>query len=179
MAGDDRDRLGDRRRSWEPTILLWLAGSGYALLLVVLTLLPIRSDPWRVHYPTEDHTPQLRVLRGSGTNPFLSSHPLHMLAEQVGNVLLFAPLGFLLPLLWPRVNRLWQVLALGAGTSLGVELAQIAMPGIHRADVNDVLLNTVGVGFGWLTLWLTGRMVAHRHAEPDEVEVGQSSTRPP
>jgi glycopeptide antibiotics resistance protein len=105
-----------------------------------------------------------------------------MLAEQVGNVLLFVPFGLLLlllPLHWPRFNRRWRVTALGTVTSLGIELAQIAMPGIHRADVNDVLLNTLGVGFGWLTLWLTRRAVAHRHAEPDDVEVGQSSTRPP
>jgi glycopeptide antibiotics resistance protein len=84
-------------------------------------------------------------------------------------------LGFLLPLHWPRLQRPWRVLALGAGTSVGIELAQLAMPGIHRADVDDVLLNTLGVGLGWLTLRLVRR--AARHAEPDEVE--QSPTRLP
>jgi glycopeptide antibiotics resistance protein len=99
-----------------------------------------------------------------------------MLAEQVGNVLLFVPLGLLLPLHWPRLNWRWRVTALGTVTSLGIELAQIAMPGIHRADVNDVLLNSLGVGLGWFALRLTRPAAAHRHAEPHEVEVEQRST---
>jgi glycopeptide antibiotics resistance protein len=142
------------RRGWppKPATALRLATITYAALLAAVTLLPIRWDPWRVSYPNEDHTPQLVPLRGSGTNPFQSSHPLHMLGEQVGNVLLFAPLGFLLPLRWPQLNRWWRVMALGAGTSLGIELAQLAMTGSHRADVNDVLLNTLGASLGWLTL---------------------------
>lgn len=152
------------RRGWppKPATALRLATVTYAALLAAVTLLPIRWDPWRVSYPNEDHTPQLVPLRGSGTNPFQSSHPLHMLAEQVGNVLLFAPLGFLLPLRWPQLNRWWRVMALGAGTSLGIELAQMAMAGVHRADVNDVLLNTLGASLGWLTLRLTQPAAAHR-----------------
>lgn len=172
-------RAAGRRRPWTPARLLWLAVIGYAVLLVAITMLPIRWDPWRGHYPTDDYTPQLIPLRGSGTNPFQSSRPLHMLGQEAGNVLLFVPFGFLLPLLWLRLNRSWRVLALGAGTSLGIELAQIAMPGIHRADVDDVLLNTMGVGLGWLALRLTRRAAADRHAEPDDVEVEQSSTRLP
>jgi glycopeptide antibiotics resistance protein len=150
------------RRGWPPKPTLRLATATYAALLAAVTLLPIRWDPWRVSYPNEDHTPQLVPLRGSGTNPFQSSHPLHMLGEQVGNIVLFLPLGLLLPLLWPQLNRWWRVMALGAGTSIGIELAQIAMASIHRPDVNDVLLNTLGASLGWLTLQLTQRAATHR-----------------
>jgi glycopeptide antibiotics resistance protein len=38
----------------------------------------------------------------------------------------------------------------------------MAMTGIHRADVNDVLLNALGASLGWLTLRLTQRTTAHR-----------------
>jgi glycopeptide antibiotics resistance protein len=147
---------------WKPTTTLRLATATCAALLAAVTLLPIRWDPWRVSYPNEDHKPQLMPLRGSGTNPFQSSHPIHMLGEQVGNIVLFLPFGLLLPLLWPQLNRLWRVMALGAGASVGIELAQIAMAGIHRADVNDVILNTLGAGLGWLILRLTQRAAAHR-----------------
>lgn len=154
------------RRGWPPKPALRLATATYAALLAAVTLLPIQWDPWRVSYPNEDHTPQLVPLRGSGTNPFQSSHPIHMLGEQVGNIVLFMPFGLLVPLLWPQLNRWWRVMALGAGTSAGIELTQIAMAGIHRADVNDVLLNTVGAGLGWLTLRLTQRTTAHRQTSP-------------
>jgi glycopeptide antibiotics resistance protein len=152
------------RRGWpqKPATALRLATATYTALLAAVTLLPIQWDPWRVSYPNEDHTPQLVPLRGSGTNPFQSSHPIHMLSEQVGNILLFLPFGLLLPLRWPQLNHGWRVMALGVGTSLGIELAQMAMTGIHRADVNDVLLNALGASLGWLTLRLTQRTTAHR-----------------
>jgi glycopeptide antibiotics resistance protein len=154
------------RRLRKPATRLRLVVVAYALALATITLLPIRWDPWRVQHPNGDYRPQLMPLRGSGTNPFQSSHPLHMLSEHIGNVLLFMPFGFLLPLLWPCLNRPWRPMALGAGTSVGIEFTQIAMPGIHRADINDVLLNTLGVGLGWLTLWLTRRAAVHRQARP-------------
>jgi glycopeptide antibiotics resistance protein len=71
-------------------------------------------------------------------------------------VLLFAPLGFLLPLLVPAVRRWWQVLAVGAGSSLCIELYQLAWPGVRRASVDDVLLNALGALLGFTALRLTG-----------------------
>jgi len=167
MACEDGEPAGSgRRRPWKPIILVQLGIIVYAVLVVAITVLPIRWDPWRHHYPTDDYRPQLRPLRGSGTNPFQSGDPLHMLGEHVGNVLLFAPYGLLLPLRWPQLKRPWRLIGLGAVTSLGIELAQITMPGIHRADINDVLLNTLGVALGWLTLRLARRTGAHGQARP-------------
>jgi VanZ family protein len=53
-------------------------------------------------------------------------------------------------------------LTLGAMISFGIELAQVPMSGIHRADVNDVIPNTLGSGLGWLALRLGQRVAAHR-----------------
>lgn len=143
---------------------LRLAAGVYAALVLAVTVLPMRLDPWSRSYPNDDFHPELRPLRGDGTNVIDSGDPLHMLAEHLGNVLLFVPFGFLLPLLVPRLNRCWQVVALGAATSLGIEAAQVVMPGIHRADVDDVILNTVGVACGWLLLRLAGRRTARQRA---------------
>lgn len=142
-------------RRWErqPGVRwLRLVAVVYAVLVVAVTLLPMRWDPWLRSYPNDDYHPELMPLRGDGTNVIGSGDPMHMLAEHVGNVLLFVPFGFLLPLLVPRLNRFWRVVSLGAATSLCIEATQVAMPGIHRADVNDLILNTVGVGSGWLLL---------------------------
>jgi glycopeptide antibiotics resistance protein len=159
-----------RRGSRKPVTTLRLAAVLYAVLLVAITLLPLRWDPWRTSYPTDNYKPQLMPLRGSGTNPLRSSHPLHMMAEQLSNILLFVPFGFLLPLLWPRLNTPWRVIGLGALISLGIELAQVVMPGIHRADVNDVLLNTLGTSLGCLGLRWTGWWrVTERFVGDDQV----------
>lgn len=145
---------------------LRLAAAVYAGLVLTITSLPMRWDPWVRSYPNDDYHPELVPLRGDGTNVIGSGDPVHMLAEHVGNVLLFVPFGFLLPLLVPQLNRFWRVVSLGAATSLCIEAAQAAMPGIHRADVNDVILNTVGVGAGWLLLRLAGRRATRQQAQP-------------
>jgi glycopeptide antibiotics resistance protein len=77
-------------------------------------------------------------------------------------VLLFVPLGILVPLLLPRLGRPWRVLAVGAGVSLLVELAQLPMPGVRRADVNDLLMNVAGTGLGWLLYALASRAGGRR-----------------
>jgi glycopeptide antibiotics resistance protein len=145
---------------------LRLAAVVYVVLVLAITILPMRWDPWLRSYPNDDYHPELVPLRGDGTNVIGSGDPVHMLTEHVGNVLLFVPFGFLLPLLVPRLNRFWRVVALGAATSLCIEVAQVAMPGIHRADVNDLILNTVGVGSGWLLLRLVGRRTPRQQERP-------------
>ena len=171
MASDSGGRaVPHRRRAFKAGAKLRLLAVVYAALLVAATLLPIRWEPGLVRYPGDDYRPQLVPLRGSGTDVFKSRHPLHMLGEHVGNVVLFMPFGFLLPLLEPRSDRRGRVVALGAATSLGIELSQIAMPGIHRADVNDLILNTLGVGLGWLALGVVDRVAASRLPGPGDAE---------
>ncbi|WP_258366231.1 VanZ family protein [Curtobacterium sp. MCPF17_031] len=77
--------------------------------------------------------------------------------DAVVNMLVFLPLGILVPLLVSRPT--WRrVVAVIAGISVAVELAQFITAdlaaGGHIADVNDWLCNTAGgaVGFGLLTV---------------------------
>lgn len=63
------------------------------------------------------------------------------------NILLFLPLGLLVPLIWSRLGRFWQVLCLGAGFSLFVELTQLL--NIRASDVDDLILNTAGTALGF------------------------------
>lgn len=63
------------------------------------------------------------------------------------NILLFVPLGFLLPFLWKDYQKAGKVILFGLCLSLGVELLQIFV--IMRAtDVDDLLLNTLGTALG-------------------------------
>jgi glycopeptide antibiotics resistance protein len=125
----------------------------YVGALVVVTLLPINWSLGRSRWPS-DYRPQLVPLEGILVE--LGNSPVETLAELFGNVLLFAPLGVLLPLLVPAMRRWWRVLAIGAGVSLLIELYQLAWPGVRKASANDLLMNALGALLGFAALRLTG-----------------------
>lgn len=70
------------------------------------------------------------------------------------NILLFAPLGILTPLLWEKGRRACSVAGLGAAVSLLVELSQLLDN--RSSDVDDLIVNTAGalLGFGGYKLWV-------------------------
>ncbi|MER6426076.1 VanZ family protein [Streptomyces sp. NPDC001137] len=68
----------------------------------------------------------------------------------VGNLLVFAALGFLGPLRFAALASVRRVLALGAGCSVLVETAQYVLQLDRVSSVDDVLLNTAGAGLAAL-----------------------------
>ena len=76
------------------------------------------------------------------------------------NIVLFLPLGFLLPLIWPNYNRFWRILIFGAALSLLIELSQLL--NIRSTDIDDLLLNTLGAMAGYACLPLA-RLVSGKH----------------
>jgi glycopeptide antibiotics resistance protein len=136
-----------------------VAALAYVVMLAVVTLLPIHWTLGLFKGPS-NYEPQL-VPFGGIRGDFANS-PVEALAELVGNVLLFAPLGFLLPLLVPAMRRWGRVLGAGAAVSLAIELYQLALPGVRKASVNDVLTNALGALLGFATLRLTESFRARR-----------------
>lgn len=71
-----------------------------------------------------------------------------------GNVLVFAPLGLLLPAIWPRFAGPGSIALAGLAVSLSIELTQLAVSlalgtWYRMSDVDDVLLNVAGVLLGY------------------------------
>ena len=71
-----------------------------------------------------------------------------------GNILMFVPLGVLLPVLFKPMRRLWLLFIVGLGVSVFVEGFQFVemMGGLvfYRAvDIDDVILNALGAVLGW------------------------------
>ena len=66
----------------------------------------------------------------------------------LGNICIFIPIGFLLPLLWKGYNRLWKVTLMGFLISLFIETAQLRQA--RSSDIDDLWLNTVGVMVGYV-----------------------------
>ena len=69
----------------------------------------------------------------------------------LGNVAMFVPYGVFLPTMWPSLQRAWKAIPMGMLTIALVEICQLfTLRG--RCDVDDVLLNMMGIILGY-GLW--------------------------
>lgn len=75
---------------------------------------------------------------------------LNRLINMLGNLVLFFPVGFLLPLVSECFKKLKPALAVGAFISLMIEIIQYFIG--RSADVDDVILNILGFFCGYAAL---------------------------
>lgn len=66
----------------------------------------------------------------------------------IGNIIMFIPIGFLLPLLWRKFQSGFATISLGFLISLSIEILQL--PQMRSSDVDDLWLNTLGTGLGYV-----------------------------
>ncbi|GAA2683757.1 MULTISPECIES: VanZ family protein [Actinosynnema] len=125
---------------------------------------PRRTGPWRTSVAEVGMVygtlPWLWITLMPGENAGevpgrLSLVPLRDLLEMgplgiVGNLLVFAALGFFAPIRFPALATAPRVLALGALCSLLVETAQYALQLDRVSSVDDVLLNATGTALAAL-----------------------------
>lgn len=75
----------------------------------------------------------------------------------IGNVILFIPLGFLIPAIWRKMRKQVKIVAIGFLVSLSIELSQFLFT--HRvANIDDVLLNSFGTWIGACIFYLCYRL---------------------
>lgn len=68
------------------------------------------------------------------------------------NIIMFMPLGFLLPFIWSKFRNLSKVFCVGLCFSLAIEFCQLFN---HRAtDIDDLMMNSLGAVLGYL-IWLS------------------------
>ncbi|WP_433758647.1 VanZ family protein [Nocardia sp. CA-135398] len=94
------------------------------------------------------------ILTPTGTGRSVNAVPLCDLIDQLrndrvaeqlgGNLLVFAALGFLLPIRWAWFADLWRLLMVGAVLSIVVEMSQFASGIGRHSSVDDVLVNAIG-----------------------------------
>lgn len=79
----------------------------------------------------------------------------HAVINLVGNVVMFVPLGFFLPVIWQSLRRLRFCMLCGASIILCIEIVQLfTLTG--SCDIDDLLLNLIGIGLGYV-LFLFGK----------------------
>ncbi|SHH96477.1 VanZ family protein [Desulfosporosinus lacus] len=66
----------------------------------------------------------------------------------IENILLFIPLGFMLPFIWKKYEVLRKTALSGIKFSLIIELSQLFNRRI--TDIDDLLMNTLGALIGWV-----------------------------
>ena len=73
--------------------------------------------------------------------------PVSYLKNTILNILLFVPLGFLLPTVWNEYRSTQKTLFTGLGISLIIEILQMFT--FRLTDVDDLITNTVGTILGY------------------------------
>jgi glycopeptide antibiotics resistance protein len=133
----------------------------YAAVLVAATTLPLpssdevacqspASSQWLMA-PGDMLAEATRAVQQTG---LLSPTTRYELGLALGNILLFAPLGLLVAIGARRGPIVTAVLAVGA--SMALETLQLTgLLGLYpcayrQADLDDVLMNTVGALLGWV-----------------------------
>lgn len=120
-------------------LLVYLAGVGLftdpSLALLLVGHLP---QPSLVLIPFADMISVVKSPEAPGLGPFVNI---------AGNIALLFPLGLFLPLFWRWFERAGRTIGWCFGTSLSIELIQLAAGGVTSAD--DLLLNTLGGAFGF------------------------------
>jgi glycopeptide antibiotics resistance protein len=157
----------------EPLVpaVLQVLSVAYVAFVLAMTLLPIQWSHELSLY-RNNWRPQLVPVSPLVSTVLFDPDRVTMIAESVGNVLMFVPLGCLLPLVVRWLNGWRRVLLVAFVTSVAIELYQLRMPGIRRADVNDVLANVLGAALGWLALVLVARRLA-RAGRPTPRQLAQ------
>jgi glycopeptide antibiotics resistance protein len=130
----------------------WLAVAVFSVYLVGVAhfvLLPLRFDPTAAEQAGPIDLGRLVELRPF----FLSGTEAMPTSQALLNILLTVPFGFGLPFVAGVRGR--DILAVGIPFSIGIELAQLLADALYLAlptwsvDVNDVLLNSLGVALGY------------------------------
>lgn len=153
--------LPGRRTSIAQKFFLGALGV-YLLFLVgaILFPIPLTSSVGGV-YP---RSPVSAILERINWNPIglsslMAQFPNRVSFDLVGNVLLTIPFGFGLPFV-VRIKGLWYPVV-GLGTGLGIETSQLVLSlalgvAYRGVDINDVLMNALGVITGYAAFRVFG-----------------------
>ena len=65
-----------------------------------------------------------------------------------GNIIMFIPLGFFLPRVFPKLRKLWKTLLTTALCISIIELVQLFSL-VGSCDIDDLILNLIGAAIGY------------------------------
>lgn len=101
--------------------------------------------------------------KGFGTNFILTTSPI---VRIILNIFLYYPLGYLLPIIFPKLNPKCVIL-IGCLCSISTEVTQYILK-MGWCETDDVIHNTLGTAIGvWAWSWQSKRLNTQRSANPE------------
>lgn len=143
--------MGCARHKWP----VWVLFGVYCLVLLWLMFFGRIGAPsvGQVNlHPLQTLNRYLWVLRHS-TEPGLRHNAM---ANLLGNVAMFIPLGLFLPVLFAALRKFWRFALLAFALILALEMIQL-VTGLGTLDVDDLLLNFPGALLGYLLWYLLNK----------------------
>lgn len=90
--------------------------------------------------------PPLKVLFETYREVFINLNINYFIINFLGNIIMFMPIGFFIPLLWEIPDK--KIIIVGFLFSLFIEVCQLFLN--RGTDVDDLILNTLGTILGLL-----------------------------
>lgn len=145
-----------KRKRFKTTLLHEIGIAGFFMFLTGLfsqTILPsVYTNGGEVVFVNGNHQAINLELFRVFTYTFNAIKYLDLwqpfLINFLGNIVIFMPIGFLLPLLWKKYDRAWRTMGIGFLLSVTIEILQL--PQMRSSDIDDLWLNTLGASIGYL-----------------------------
>ena len=134
----------------------------FFIYILILIKLIVFKYPWEYLIEIVKSWEKGVILEGLSTANFILGKSIRMyiryfnkfpfwngFANLVGNILVFIPYGFLLPVAYPTCGKWWRVFYCAVGFVAGIELFQL-FSAYGAFDVDDILLNVAGTMVGYV-----------------------------
>ena len=140
-------RIGKKQCSISHIVLSMLFTLGVAGIFAITGVTPMSG------FHAEVRIEEVNIIPFYGIVDMLGSaiedgHFEYAAINIIGNMILFMPFGFGLPLLWKEFYSLKRTVFAGFLVSLLIECSQFLLS--RGTDVDDLLLNTLGTVFGYV-----------------------------
>ncbi|MFS0810819.1 VanZ family protein [Peribacillus phoenicis] len=135
----------------------------YICTVIGITIFPIPFQQYLIETMIEDQFGlkhnfiPFKIFYDAMSYGSLSFGLTILLKQAVGNIILFLPMGFVLPMIITNLQTIGKVIFIGTLTSLSIELFQ-GLAGLwvgynYRAvDIDDLIFNVLGTVIGFL-IW--------------------------
>lgn len=105
---------------------------------------------WKSYYTYSINLVPFKTIYGY-LNKSLNTNVV--ITNLVGNVIAFVPMGFLMPIVFKKINNYKKTILMSVVTSVLIEIIQLLLK-VGSADIDDVILNTFGGIIGFMLLGL-------------------------
>lgn len=131
------------------------------LICITFLPLPIDKELIKVFQQTQGNSSLINIIPFKSFIDLIFNISIFESFKQIlGNILLFIPLGFFLPLVFNKLNNLKQISIVIILSSLSIEVIQLLMSiylqfPYRYCDIDDLILNSIGGILGFFILYYT------------------------